>query len=520
MEIASNYASANRLAAASIPFFYTTLAGGPNRNTGEYVVGRKYRGLFDENDGAYVSLATTPRGEIIIDRDCYGAIPLFYSTTRPIVSTDLRLFNNLNDLEFDCQAVAEYLSTAYLTGGKTIYRNVRAAMPDEIIILDGKTARTSQKSIFPEQKLTNSEEISALLEQALDHSIADLLERCPEDLLLNLSGGTDSTLILAKFREMDRQRKIITNTYFHCDWRDDINDWEYAKEASSVLGSDHQLVEIDNQTFCQGHEELVTRAKYVFHTYAAAFYVQNKAVNSPSNAPIVNGSGPDESIIGTEKIPIHDLLPLRNLKKAQWVDHLINNIDYIKIPESVVVGMLRNGAGGFVQSRRRIASTLLDAPNFLEFQRRYHAVTILQDHIQELTAVAQVLGRSILFPYLTNDIFRIIFSARFEDLNVAGIYKAVLKRVLETRMPKEFVYRRKIGFQSPSRPYFMSNLGLGAAMAAFLRDGHSELLNMVVVDPAIRQRLRGHLDLHRRYDFLEWTVYNILHLENARGKHA
>jgi hypothetical protein len=27
----------------------------------------------------------------VIDRDCYGAIPVFYSTHRPLVSTDMRL---------------------------------------------------------------------------------------------------------------------------------------------------------------------------------------------------------------------------------------------------------------------------------------------------------------------------------------------------------------------------------------------------------------------------------------------
>jgi hypothetical protein len=199
---------------------------------------------------------------------------------------------------------------------------------------------------------------------------------------------------------------------------------------------------------------------------------------------------------------------------------LISSIDYIKIPEAVVADMLLGDAGSFINGRRQLAATLLDAPDFVEFQRRYHAFTILQDHIQELTSVAQVLGREILFPYLTNDIFRIIFSARFDSLNVNGIYKAALKRVLEAHMPKEFVHRKKIGFQSPSRPYFMSTLGLGAAMADLLQNGRSELLNMTVIRPAIRQRLQGDLDLRGHYDFLEWTVYNILLLESLRDRHA
>ena len=83
------------------------------------------------------------------------------------------------------------------------------------------------------------------------------------------------------------------------------------------------------------------RAKNVFHTYAAAFYAQNKIVAGlGSEVPIINGSGPDESIIGTEKISIGDLLSLRALRREEWVDHLIGKIEYIKIPEAAVTGML------------------------------------------------------------------------------------------------------------------------------------------------------------------------------------
>lgn len=159
----------------------------------------------------------------------------------------------------------------------------------------------------------------------------------------------------------------------------------------------------------------------------------------------------------------------------------------------------------------------MDAPNFVEFQRRFHALTILQDHVQELSAVAQALDRCILFPYLTNDIFRIIFSTRFETLNAGDIYKSVVKRVLEKFMSSSFTHRKKIGFQSPSRPYFKSNVGLGRELQRLLSKGKSAVLDLEVVEAGIRERLNSELDLRARYDFLEWTAYNILLLEELRG---
>jgi asparagine synthetase B (glutamine-hydrolysing) len=322
-------------------------------------------------------------------------------------------------------------------------------------------------------------------------------------------------------RTKDAGREVVTTTYFHSDWRDDLDDWRYAEQASRALGSTHHLVRVDNAAVCREHRDLLQRAGNVFHTYAAAFCAQNRAGDAVGgDVPIVNGSGPDESIIGTEKVAIGDLLSLRALPRERWIDHLIAEIDYIKIPEATAVGMLRRPGRGFVATRRAIAAQLLDAPDFVELQRRYHALTILQDHVQELSTVAAVLGRPIVFPYLTNDVFRIVFSTRFDVLNAQATYKSVLKGLLEKVMPREFVHRTKIGFQSPSRPYFKSDAGFGRELSRLLSKGPSDVLDLARVEPEIRSRLDADIDLRGRYDFLEWTAYNVLLLEECRAGHA
>ena len=361
MKLVTNARSAKELAGRSEPFFHTHVTGKlletvETHESTQYVVGRRFRGIFDGNDGSYVTVTTGKAGETRIDRDSYGAIPVFYSTLHPIVSTDLRLLIEIEKPGLNCQALAEYVSASYLTGGKTIYENVRSLMPNEAIVVRDNVVVTNAKRIFPEQETVTEQEASDLLESALDNSIKDLLERYPGAVVLNLSGGADSTLLLAKMRQRDPHKEILTTTYFHDDWRDDLNDWEYADEASKKFGSRHQLIKINNEMFCRLHRELMERAKNVFHTYAAAFYAQNKIVAGlGSEVPIINGSGPDESIIGTEKISIGDLLSLRALRREEWVDHLIGKIEYIKIPEAAVTGMLRAADEGFSGSRRAIA---------------------------------------------------------------------------------------------------------------------------------------------------------------------
>jgi asparagine synthase (glutamine-hydrolysing) len=523
MNLVTDYQLAKEFVGRSEPVFYTHLGARlfehvETRGSSQYVIGRRYRGIFNDSDGTYVTIRTANSGGALIDRDSYGGIPLFYSTNHPVVSTDIRLLIETERPNLSYQALAEYISASYLTGGKTIYENVRSLMPNETMIVNDNVVKTSEKSIFPSISTMTGREASHALETALDNSITDLLQRYPGTIMLNLSGGVDSTLLLAKIRERDQDKEILTTTYFHEDWRDDLNDWEYANEASAKFRSNHQLMKINNESFFRAHKEVMSRIKNVFHTYAAAFYAQNECIAALGReVPIVNGSGPDESIVGTEKVAMSRLLSLQTLRREEWIDYLIENIDYIKIPEPRVAEVLRGRGNGFVQGRRAIAEQLVDAPDFVEFQRRYHAITVLQDHIQELSAVAHAIDRSIIFPYLTNDIFRIVFSTRFDALNAGAVYKSVAKGILEKFMPSRFANRKKIGFQSPSRPYFRSGIGLGRELSRLLSSRRSGLLNMEIVESGIRERLNAELDLQQRYDFFEWTVYNILLLEEFRG---
>ncbi len=521
MKVSTDLFEAMDLIACGAPVFYSHLTGplfgrSETERQTTYVVGRRYRGQFNNCDGSYVVITINETGEVMIDRDPFGSVPVYYSTTDPFASTDIRLLLSTGLPDFDVGALAEYLSSAFLTGGKTIYQGVRCLMPNESLKLTAGQFRPTPKQIFPDPTEVSARDVERLLESAIDNSIADMMGRFPGTMLLNLSGGADSTLLLAKMKERDPARKIITTTFFHEDWRDDLNDWEFAAEAASAFRSDHKLCKINNESFSQAHRDLMHSAKTVFHTYAAAFYLQNKPIMLlEPGVPIVNGSGPDESMIGTEKISIGALSALAAMRRDEWLSYLIENVDYLKLSESAVAEFLPAFTGGFVADRKSVASALLDASNFVEFQRRYHAVTVLTDHIQELSSVALSLGRPILFPYLTHDIFKIVFSARFEVLNENAVYKSAIKAILEKYMPPRFVHRDKVGFQSPSRPYFKSNMGLGRELPRLLAKS-SAVLDIKKIRSAIEKRLAGEIDLRARYDFLEWTAYNVLLLEQMR----
>ena len=387
-------------------------------------------------------------------------------------------------------------------------------MPYQTLTFKRNKFYLKNKNIFPSLNFSDEKKVSNYLTKSLNHSLSDLVKRFPGPVMINLSGGTDSTLMLAKIRDLQPNKKIFTNTYFHSDWRNDLNDWKYAKVASKKFNTDHKLINITNQKFCDSHLEYIKKIKHASHTFASSFYLQNK---NSSKFPILNGSGPDESIIGSEKIPVDELLRFKYIPRKLWDKILIERIDYLKLSEKNIKKYMLNKFKNkikFLNFRLSIAAELKKkTKNFIEFQRRYHAVTILQDHILEISQVGSILGQPIIFPYLTQDIFNIIFSTPFEILNKNNTYKSIMKRLLENYMDKSFVHRPKIGFQAPSRPYFKKKNGLGNNIKKLMKINNSKFFDLVSLNEAITDRIENSSNLFKRYDFLEWTSYNMLLLE-------
>ena len=93
--------------------------------------------------------------------------------------------------------------------------------------------------------------------------------------MINLSGGTDSTLMLAKIRDLQPNKKIFTNTIF-------ILIGEMILMIGNMLklpqkfNTDHKLINITNQKFCDSHLEYIKKIKHASHTFASSFYLQNK----------------------------------------------------------------------------------------------------------------------------------------------------------------------------------------------------------------------------------------------------
>ena len=88
-----------------------------------------------------------------------------------------------------------------------------------------------------------------------------------------------------------------------------------------------------------------------------------------------------------------------------------------------------------------------------------------------------------------------------------------MKKILSKYFSNDYVYREKIGFQSPSTPYFMSKIGMGVKLRECL-NMKSEIFSSKYDAYILEQINKTEIDLHKRYDYSIWAYLNIKILEN------
>ena len=505
-------------------FFYFDLIERPTFYKNKIIIGNKYKGILSDEDGSFIEIKFK-KDSFSIKRDLWGSIPIYYNENQQIISNSLKnILNIIKKSKPNIPAIAEFICSAYNTGSRTIYNEIKFLLPDKILNFNFEKKEfklIDSKLNFYVPKNVN--EMVYLIEEILNLSLKKFIENnSPNNLYLNLSGGTDSSLLLSKIKELNETIGIESLIFYHSDWRKDIIDHQYSMIACKNYNIKENFVDIVNESYTNAFLNLISQTNNVMHTYAPSFFLLNNTIDKSYSNILINGSGPDESMIGSEKIEIDKLMKFDKEITFNNEDFLIDKVDYLKTSDKKVKKFfkkdflneidnlnVKNNRIELVKYLKRFSTRGKLA--FTELQRIFHYYTILQDHIKNIYEVSQILGIRIFFPFLTNDLFKIIFGSKFSLLNYKSTYKYALKKILEKYFPKDFIHRKKIGFQAPSNPYFKSKKGMGKIIKK-LMTGQSRIFSEEIKNH-INSQIRENGDLYKRYDYTMWAYINIRLLE-------
>ncbi len=189
--------------------------------------------------------------EFFIARDALGIKPVYYYQDEKylIVSSEINpiVRTGLFKIEIPNASIYAYLQLKYVPGSGTFYENVFELAPGHLLSGDSKStglvqfARPKPPSINTVPDIT---EIKNLLHDSLLQQI-----NTPVPLGLLLSGGVDSTLLLATAHREGFSLPTFSIVHAEKDSAFGTLDYKYAKKAAQTFGGVHHELEVNISIF-------------------------------------------------------------------------------------------------------------------------------------------------------------------------------------------------------------------------------------------------------------------------------
>ena len=243
------------------------------------------------------------KNRLILCRDFLGKKPLYFhhSKNRIYFSSQSNLVKHyLESTSINFESISTYLQLGYLIDPQTMYNEISAVEPGEIIEFDLNTSSIIDRSkINPKIDIEpNSIPISQLLNSAIEERILGH-EKCA----ISLSGGIDSSLIALQASKMNVEISAYSARWTDSD-KDRYNiDSELAREISKKLQINYHEVEMPKVS--QIPEIL---KEFVFameepnaNPTGLSMSVLYKALASDGHRLVLTGDGSDEIFGGYQR---------------------------------------------------------------------------------------------------------------------------------------------------------------------------------------------------------------------------
>ena len=257
---------------------------------------------LDMMDGMFAFIIyDIENNKLILGRDRLGKKPIYYykNENQLFISSEIKAINDvLPSLEVSESAITTYLRVGFFSPTSTPYTNVFEVLPGHVYEFDIgslKLHKTQYFSIFNQynSSFESSTQKSLLeLDQILHKSVKDRLLSSELDVGVFLSGGIDSSLIVAIGSQY--QKKIKTFTVKIEGGYDESN---IARATSKKFDTEHLELEVsmdlknDVDTILQNYGE-----PFMDSSAIPSYYVSREAKKYVT--VVLNGDGADELFAG------------------------------------------------------------------------------------------------------------------------------------------------------------------------------------------------------------------------------
>lgn len=426
-------------------------------------------------------------GTLHLVRDRVGILPLYYrvESERLLFGSEAKVIFSAGGIarDVDHASLNAYLASRAVPAPYTLFAGVRKVLPGHRIEIgpDGNVATHRYWELPPVdvEKKWSADEVVDEVEIAVNSAVeAALVADVPVGSYL--SGGVDSSLIVAMVRKLKRDVPIETFSAGFGDPRFDELTWAHL--VSRRLGTSHHEVVVRSEDF-QLLWPRMTEHRDAPISEPADIAVFRLAEEARQHVSVVlSGEGGDELFAGYPKYRYAQwLAPARSV--PAWIrDFIVRTVDPL-LPQRLARHRIALRAFGAATEARQLETwfapftelerrTLLgeresdrpEAPappgvDAIDRMLRYDAGSWLPDNLLERgDRMSMASSLELRPPLLDHKLVELAFRIPSEFKVRDGVTKWALKEVARRYLPSEVVDRRKVGFRVPLDDWFRSGL--------------------------------------------------------------
>ena len=449
----------------------------------------KFNGMFA------FALWDARKRSLWVVRDRLGIKPLYYhwdshiflcsSEIKPLLKTGfLKAEGNVRVLD-------AYLSLGYVPAPETMFKGIRKLRPGHFLHVKGCHLEEKEYWDFadPEPSTMSFEEAKLQIAQLLKDSVE---KRLMSDVPLGvfLSGGLDSSAVVAIMSDLVNE-PINTFTVGY-DNESGVSEENYARIVAERFETRHHVFQLEPDDFFSSINTMVRYAEepIVESAAIALYHIAKSARNSA--IVLLSGEGSDEVFAGyllyqfmNQLESLQRIVPPPLWQIFSPLRPLIPKMKYRKYFDWLLLPLKRRYQGTssyLTESLRKEIYT----PDFLQSKGDYLQETfsshfdrvghqsdainkmlyvdtktwLVDDLLLKADKMTMAASVELRVPFLDHRLVELAASlpSSFKSRNSNGKY--ILKSIMDYRLPREIVHRKKMGFPVPTKNWFSGALFL------------------------------------------------------------
>lgn len=416
--------------------------------------------------------------ELYLARDRFGMKPIFVvqDNDKVIFSSEIKgiLNSGLIQPQFNPDAIDDYLANRYVREPYTFFKNIFQLKSATYIHFDKDlNKKETQYWNLPALNFSSSYNLPDLIEQT-DEQLQKAFNRwfiADVPVGAYLSGGVDSSLTTAI---LSKYAKQPISTYTIGFEADGFNEFQYARQVADIYKTNHKEILLKKEDYFEHWDKLIYYKDAPLAVPNEIPLAHMSSVLSKDITVVISGEGADELFGGYGRI-YRSAFDFKNHPDAafSFYDYFIKQYEYV--PREIRDKYL-TVSKSFRSEFDNVISTAFanyrDEENIFRFFHQYHVQGLLQ-RVDMTTMQTGVEARP---PFLDHELIEFVYThlpydtklcwnnaeAKNEAVKkysseyseVLDTPKFILKKVAEKYLPKDIIYRPKMGFPVPLSAWF------------------------------------------------------------------